>query len=90
MTLFGEVPAKAVLYINKPTDGEVTGPTELIAVSATRGGNNPLLVDFTSSMAELSAALPSLLMATCENDELVTSRIKPIKKNNFFMLQCFF
>ena len=43
------------------------GVAELIAVSATRGGSNPLFADFTSSMAEGSGWLLSVLMLTWLN-----------------------
>ena len=47
--------------------GVVTGATELIAVSAIRGGKKPLLVNFTSSPAEGSGLLPSLFTLTWLN-----------------------
>ena len=63
-TLFGGEPATAVLYTSRPAAGAVTGKAELIAVSATRGGRNPLLLKFTSNPAEASGVLLSELMPT--------------------------
>lgn len=62
--MFGDVPALAVLNISNPVAGEATGLAELVAVSAIRGGRNPLFVDFTSSIALESAFESSLLIAT--------------------------
>jgi hypothetical protein len=50
------------------------------------GGRIPLLEDLTSSMAELSGALPSVLTATWANMVLLNSRKPIIKKVNFFMI----
>jgi hypothetical protein len=49
------------LYIHNPGAGE-TIPFRWAVV--TLGGSNPLLVDFTSSIAELFGVLPSLFMPT--------------------------
>jgi hypothetical protein len=89
-TLFGAVPAVAVLYTSKPIAGEVTGVAAFMAVSATRGGRNPLLVNLTSNPAEGSGWLPSVLKAPCENAMLQLSSSIQIKKVSFFILSYLF
>jgi hypothetical protein len=64
MTLFGEAPLVDVLYTNNPMAGEVTGLAAFAALSATLGGKKPLLEKFTSSPAELSGVLLSVLIPT--------------------------
>jgi hypothetical protein len=56
-----------------------------ISVWVIRGGRNPLVEDFTSSMAELSGVLPSLLMLTCEKPEIVIANITKNEKRVCFM-----
>lgn len=61
----GAVPAVAVLYTSRPATGDVMGLVALVAVRATRGGRNPLVLLFTSSCAEMLGV--GVHIPTCAN-----------------------
>ena len=73
---------RVVLKIIKPAEGD---GMRYICVVDIRGGRKPLLVDFTSSMAEGSGEVLSLLMPTWANVALLNKRKVVIKKENVFM-----
>ena len=74
-----------VLYTMSPLDGTTT---EFIWLVVIRGGKNPLVVDLTSSMAELSGLLLSLLIPTwaCITNEQVMQQTSAV---SFFMIANF-
>jgi hypothetical protein len=76
VTLFGVVPADAVLYTNKPVAGVAMVLTSVVEVNATRGGRKPLLDALTSSEAlALGVVVP---IPTCA---VVNSTVKSTLTN---------
>jgi len=67
-----------VLYTNKLVAGNVTGAARLVCVKDTRGISKPFVVLLTSSIAELSAAVPVALIDTpfCEKACLAVRQAK--------------
>jgi hypothetical protein len=72
-----------VLYTTKPAAGDIIA---CICAVVIRGGNNPLALDFTSSIAELSGALLSLLIPTWANNVALQSRRTQTKTVIVFMI----
>jgi hypothetical protein len=76
-----------VLYTSNPTAGEAIGTETLMPVRDTLGISIPLLVDLTSSMAELSGKEPSVLTETCaETLSDIASRIANRRSCGFMVL----
>jgi hypothetical protein len=82
-TSFHTVPLKklnllvVVLYKISPLAGE---GIELRCAVVKRGGKNPIILLFTSSMAELSGEDPSVLIAVCAFAMLADSTIAKIPR----------
>ena len=67
----------------RPATGKIIA---LRCVVVILGGKKPLIVDFTSSMADTSGVLLSVLMLTCANNAQLARRSKAIKKDTVFMI----
>jgi hypothetical protein len=66
--------------------GEVTGPATFVAGKATRGGSNPLMGDLTSSMADGSGGVLSVLIPTWPETVTVMHQIRITSAKIFCMI----
>ena len=84
----GLTPAVAVLKTNNPLAGEVIGVAAVVDVSATRGGKNPFVVEFTSNWAEaLGVFVP---IPTCECTQKTKVEKTKSNKNAFLNIRNFY
>ena len=75
--MIGVPPAVAMLYTNNPVAGFFTGAATLVAVNATRGGKNPLLLLLTSNCADESGLfVPIPTCATMDEYEISSRTIR--------------
>jgi hypothetical protein len=68
----------------------LTIPNEVGLVNATRGGSNPLVVDFISSIVDEFGDVPSELILTWPNEIRENKRtVRTSKVKIFLMVRCY-